>query len=265
MLTLFAAAPRERAIQIPLQIGAQPFVLEATVFTPEGAGPFPLAIFNHGAIGKADPSPRWRPLEQARWFTERGFVVVVPMRRGNAHSTGAWAEGFGSCEHADYVAPALESAKDILATLDFMATQPFVDPSRVILVGHSAGGFASLAAASLRPSAFAAIFNFAGGRGSLGDDSGARHNCSPEALVTASRKLGSAKLPASFWLYSRNDRYFPPALAHRMFDAFHDGAANATFLELPDFERDGHAIFWRSDAMRLWITPVAQALRAILG
>jgi hypothetical protein len=129
MMTLLAlgylvltAVQNEEVIYIPLDVGPQRIVLEGSLFKPSGVGPFPLVIISHGAEGKASPGPRWRPVEQARWFVERGFVVVVPMRRGNSNSEGAWAEGFGSCDDADYLGALFETARDILGTLDFMAT-----------------------------------------------------------------------------------------------------------------------------------------------
>ncbi len=253
----------EEVVRVPLeqrtQSASQVLMLEATVFRTSEPGRHPLVVISHGAIGAADKSPRWRPVEQARWFVARGFVVVVPMRRGNANSEGEWAEGFGPCESANYFDPSVESAKDLVATIDWMAGLPYVDSKKVLLVGHSAGGFSSLAAAAVRP--VVAVFDFAGGRGSLTSDGGlTRTNCSPRALVETTRRLGETVKSPTYWFYAENDHYFPPALAHNMFAAFQQASKKGTFVSLPSFESEGHHIFWKPAAMNVWTEQVDRIL-----
>ena len=68
--------------------------LETTVFRPDGAGPFPVAVINHG---KANGDPRfqrrYRPLVAVRFFLARGYAVVVPMRQGFSKSSGSYIGG----------------------------------------------------------------------------------------------------------------------------------------------------------------------------
>jgi dienelactone hydrolase len=247
-----APALHEEVVRIPLPLHP-PMTLEATIFRPDGAGPFPLVILDHGAIGKRDPAPRWRPLAHARWFVSRGFVVLVPMRRGNAASDGDWAEGYGPCESADYTRANSESASDIRAALEFATAKPYVDRDRVLLHGYSAGGLAALALAGTSPPGVVGVLNFAGGRGSLTDDGGAtRHNCSPSALVAAFSTIGHATHVPVLFLYGENDRFFPPPLAARLFDAFHAGDPASSFVKLPAFAHEGHLIGRRDDAIPLW-------------
>lgn len=262
---VLAAAATESVLQVPIDVGGTTFRLETSMYRPEGPGPFPLVIISHGAEGRGSVGPRWRPTEQAQWFVDRGFLVVVPMRRGNAGSEGVWAEGFGPCEAPDDARAVSETATDILGTLDFMASRPEVDPSRVVLVGHSAGGLGSIAAASRRPTEIAVVFNFAGGRGSMTSDHGAhRTTCAPTALIVAAGRLGRPGLPETFWLYAENDRSFGPTLARAMFAAFQTKAHNATFVLLARFEHDGHAIFWKPNALSWWTGPVGRALDRLL-
>jgi dienelactone hydrolase len=259
----------EQVVRIPLEGRNAGLTLESTLFRPSGPGPFPLVVLNHGAIGKANPSPRWRPVEHARWFTARGLAVLVPMRRGNAGSDGAWAEGFGSCESPDYRAASLEAASDIRAAIAFITRRPWVEAGRVLLHGMSAGAFAALTLASTSPSGVVGVLNFAGGRGSLTDDHGAtRYNCGPEKLVELTRELGGTVRVPTLWLYALNDRYFPPSLARRMFDAFRGAggsspAAASTFVALPAFGRDGHNFTWRPEGLPLWTPHVERFLIAL--
>lgn len=175
------------------------------------------------------------------------------MRRGNAASDGAWAEGFGSCEGADYVSPSFEAARDIGATLRFLSGNHTLDLSHVVLGGFSAGGFASLAAAN--ELGVVGVVVFAGGRGSMAADHGAsRSNCSPSALVAATRRFGAlmnARGP-TLWLYSQNDHYFPPSLARSMFDAFVESAGLGRFVALPVFEHEGHGVGWKPEGVAVW-------------
>jgi dienelactone hydrolase len=260
---------QEEVVRVPL--GEHPgMTLETTIFRPLGPGPFPLVVMNHGAIGRRDPAPRWRPVDHARWFVSRGFVVAVPMRRGNAGSDGNWAEGYGPCETADFTNANLESASDIRAAVKFMARRPYVDAHRVVLHGMSAGGLAVLALASTTPEwdgvSIVGVLNFAGGRGSLSSDGGeTRHNCAPETLVATVGRFGETISIPTLWLYAENDKFFPPSLAHRMFDAFSAHGARGAFVELPAFAREGHSIAWESAAIPLWQGQVARFLETIVS
>ncbi len=272
-----ASAPSEEVLRIPLEEHPD-ITLETTVFRPAGAGPFPLVVMNHGAIGKRDPAPRWRPVEIAQWFESRGFIVAVPMRRGNAGSGGDWAEGYGPCESADYTNANRESASDVRAAVDFMAKRSDVDAHHVVLHGMSAGGFAALALASMahdekEKARIVGVLNFAGGRGSLSNerprghdenDGGVtRHNCSPDALVASAARFGDTITVPTLWLYAENDHFFPPPLAHRMFDAFSAHGRDASFVALPAFAREGHSIGWEAGAIPLWEHDVAQFLARV--
>src|SRR5205085_887215 len=65
--------------------------LETTVFQPNGPGPFPLIIINHGKDpGHPNLQPRDRFYHMAHAFVARGYAVMVPMRQGFANSTGKY-------------------------------------------------------------------------------------------------------------------------------------------------------------------------------
>jgi pimeloyl-ACP methyl ester carboxylesterase len=98
-----------------------------------------------------------------------------------------------------------------------LQSRPDIDPTRALLLGVSAGGFASIAAASLHPAGVVGVVNFAGGRGSVSAD----NVCNPEDLVAAYSAYGRAVRVPSLWIYARNDLFFGPELAQRMFAAFH--------------------------------------------
>jgi hypothetical protein len=58
--------------------------LETTVFKPAGSGPFPIVVINHGkSPGDVRHQGRYRPLMAARYFLQRGYVVVVRCAKGS--------------------------------------------------------------------------------------------------------------------------------------------------------------------------------------
>jgi dienelactone hydrolase len=226
--------------------------LEATVYRPDGTGPFPLILLNHGSPGDADDrkNPRTRYYEQSRWFVQQGFAVIIPMRRGYAESEGEWSEGYKTCADPDYINAGFTTANDMAAVLKYFSGQTFVDSKRVIVVGQSAGGFGSLALASRNPDGVLGVINFAGGRGAIGKVGSAERVCKDERLVEATARYGkTARLP-SLWLYAQNDEHFRPELVSRMLTAYRGAGAPADFISLPPFGKNGHDTFasWSANA-----------------
>jgi dienelactone hydrolase len=145
--------------------------LRATVFRPqENSTVRPrqrkLVVINHGTdestrLSVSMPVYYWL----SRWFVERGYVVVIPQRRGHGATGGELVESIGTCETADHYASGQIAADDIATTIDYMTQQPFVASRDVVVVGISTGGWASLALASRNLPSVGSIVNFAGGRG----------------------------------------------------------------------------------------------------
>lgn len=251
----------EQVWWVPVEVrGApKPLLLETTLFRPKGKGPFPLVIMNHGSPRDAAArrtETRFRWSAQSRWFLERGFAVALPMRRGYAQSQGLWAEDYGNCNSANYVQGGLGSADDIAATARYFAAQPFIDKSKIVLLGHSAGGWGSIAAASRPFEGLLGVINFAGGRGSQGPN----NVCRDDRLVSAAGEFGkTVKVPA-IWIYAANDLYFGPKLVEKMLAAYRGSGAKAEFLALPEFGKDGHLAFSSATTMDQWTPAVAKFL-----
>ena len=229
----------ETVIRVPMTIprsaGLQRLNLEATLYRPSGRGPFPLVVMSHGTA--RDPrqrvGTRLRYDAQSWEFVSMGFAVVIPMRRGYGHSEGEYAEGEGPCGQSHFYAAGLESAKDLRATVEYVAALPGIDPQRLVLVGHSSGGLASLILASQGLPGVRGVINFGGGRGSTD-----RQNCSPDKLIEACALAGRTTRVPTLWLYSQNDSYFPPWLAREMSAAFRQAGGPAEFVILPPFDEE---------------------------
>src|SRR5262249_31419372 len=88
------------------------------------AGPYP-----HGgwAFGAGD----W---EQAQPVRGAGFIVLMPWLRGENGQPGAFTMFY-------------DEVDDVLAAAEHLARLPYVDPARVYVAGHSAGGTLTMLAA----------------------------------------------------------------------------------------------------------------------
>jgi len=241
----------------------KPALLKARVFRPDGAGPFKLAVVNHGSPGGAKRAAMRMPAYRAAagWLVARGYMVVVPLRRGYGES-GPWPESYGSCRNADYVAAGEAAADDIAGVVRSLRRLPLVRRDRVLLVGQSAGGFGVVAASSRNPEGVFAIVNIAGGRGGrLGGKANA--NCAPDRLVQAAGSFGRDARVPTLWLYTENDSFFAPDLSRRMAEAYTKAGGRAEYRLLPAFKEDGHEMFGDADGRKLWTEPVAAFLKRL--
>ena len=233
------------------------------IYRPGAPGPAPLVVINHGSPGDAAARPTMRPYacgsEAVRWFTERGFIAAIPMRRGYGRTGGPWAEGFGGCGSGDYGPAGRETARDILAVVRVMQGRPDVAPGAAMVVGQSAGGWGSLALAAENPPEVALIVNMAGGRG--GWQGGVPNQvCRADQLVRVAGEFGATARIPTLWIYTANDSFFDPALAARMAEAWRGAGAPADVQALPAFGRDGHGLFSAAGGSEIW-GPLVQAFR----
>jgi dienelactone hydrolase len=139
--------------------------------------------------------------------------------------------------------------------------QPIVAADRTIVVGESAGGWATIALSSLNPRGVAGMVNFAGGRGGQQTlPSGDIGNCAPDALVKAAARYGATARVPMLWIYTKNDSFFAPALARRMVDAYDAAGGRATLKALGPFGSDGHEMASSSSGVPMWSGAVADFL-----
>jgi len=71
--------------------------------------------------------------------------------------------------------------------------------------------------------------------------------------------LGSHSRKPILWIYSGNDAFFTPDLAHRLLAAFTAGGGRAQLIAAPAFGRDGHLLFLYG--MPIWTRMVDDFLR----
>jgi dienelactone hydrolase len=265
-----AADLHETVVQVPMTehglFGEHTRDIVATTYMPDGAGPFPLIVLSHGNPPNARDRfkvGRYRKLAQIREFVQLGFAVIVPIRRGYGATGGSYAENTGSCQNPDFESAGREAAQDLLATIAFADTLPQVDRNNVILVGQSAGGFASLAAASYAPKGLVAVINFSGGRG--GDPS--QHPgqpCSPERMAATMAHFAATTQVPVLWHYVENDQYFAPEVVKTWFSAFQAAGGHGELVVEPPFDRDGHGMFAVDRAIPIWLPHFEQFVAPIV-
>jgi dienelactone hydrolase len=248
----------EQVIQVPIRVeglfGPKEVTLTATIFRPDGDGPFPLIVLSHGtspnALERAKIG-RYRRIPQIREFVNRGFAVIVPIRRGFGATGGDYVEYIGKCASPIYYEACRAAGSDIAAAIDYAVKRPDINPDCVILVGQSTGGFASLAAASMHPGGLIAVINFSGGHG--GDP--AAHPgepCDPQSLrATLAKFSQTIKVPV-LWHYAENDKYFSPKYAKEWFSTFEKEGGKGCLVIQPPFGKDGHGLFVSSESIPVW-------------
>lgn len=230
-----------------------------TRFVPDGDGPFPILILNHGRSPTDRSTPaRFRYTRQVAFFLKRGFEVFEPTRIGYGElGTQFDPEYSGECRRKDYT-PMLKAALDEeSAVLDYAKRQANVDAHRIVIVGQSAGGLIATAVAAQNPAGVVAAINFAGGAG--GDPE--RHPgvpCQGELVKAMYRRLGETAHVPMLWIYTENDQYFSPSYSKTWHETFVDAGGHADYRLLPAFEQNGHALFARG--IDVWSPAVSEFL-----
>ena len=108
---------------------------------------------------------RARYATAARYFTDAGFVVAVPVRLGYGATGGPDLENSGPCGDRRFTPMFNRAASEIAQVIEAMARRPDVDPANVVALGQSVGGGSTVALAAARPAGVRAAINFAGGSG----------------------------------------------------------------------------------------------------
>ncbi|RDU97995.1 alpha/beta hydrolase family protein [Trinickia dinghuensis] len=215
-----------------------------TQFSPNGEGPFPILILNHGrATSDRGTPPRFRYTRQVAYFLKRGFIVFVPTRIGyGQYGTAFDPEYSGKCRRKDYV-PMIQAARiEESAVLDYAKRQPHVDPHRIVIVGQSVGGFVTTSVAAENPDGVVAAINFAGGSG--GDP--ATHPgvpCESDRLEAMYQRFGKTARVPMLWIYTQNDQFFAPQYSSAWHAAFVHAGGNAEYKLFPPFGTNGHFLF----------------------
>jgi dienelactone hydrolase len=234
-----------------------------THFRPAGPGPFPAVIFSHGRNAATRHEPvRWRALMMARYWTRRGFAVLVPTRIGYGElGQTVDPEVSGGCSNANFRPALAAMTAQIEATAAFARHLAWIDGSRLLLVGVSYGGFATIAATARPVPGVIAGVNFAGG---LGGNPKQRPGqpCQGERIVGLAAEFGARSRVPQLWLYAENDTYWGRDWPRRWHEAFSAAGGKARLESFQAVGEEGHRVM--SGGFQLW-RPVVDRFVAGLG
>lgn len=257
-------ALRESVIRLPVAGTAAEIVVSA--YRPPGPGPFPWILLSHGTATTIEANRvigRYRNPALLREWLGRGYAVVVPVRRGYGASGGErLGDDYGGCARADFHRAGSEAARDLTAAIAWARTQPELDPARWLLVGQSAGGFASIFTASLQPAGLQAVLAFAPGRGG-NPETRPGAPCAADRMADTLAAIAPRIRVPVLWFYARNDAYIGPAAQQLWFDRFRAAGGRGQLVVIPPFaHRLGHGVFPSPEGVPLWTAAVAEFLRS---
>jgi dienelactone hydrolase len=162
--------------------------LKAFLWKPNGPGPFPTVLFNHGSGGVDADHTAGLPMTEAAeklapLFLKHGYAFLYLFRRGQGLSADQGplmqdilqqeeaAKGKQARHHLQFLLATTDHLDDVIAALSFLKNAPAIDAKRIAVVGHSFGGQITLLAAE-RDNTVRGVVTFAAAAGSW--------ECSPE-------------------------------------------------------------------------------------
>lgn len=245
----------ERVLNLPGD-PLRPVTLEVTLFTPDGPGPFPLAVVNHGTppSGHSRDLKRYRASFAAYYFLSRGYAVALPMMRGYGGS-GGHVEPHG----CDLARTGLGNARDIAAVIDALSKESDIDAGRIVVSGQSFGGWNTLAFGTLGHAGVKGLVNFAGGL---------RASACPArdqdfSLIIAADRFGAQTRVRSIWFYGDNDRLFPESTWRSMYARYTAEGGQAELVAYGRFLDDAHMMLGHPEGLPIWVPRVDAFLSRI--
>jgi carboxymethylenebutenolidase len=184
--------------------------LQGVLYKPEGPGPFPAVVYNHGSAPGMLSKEAFDALGPA--FASHGWIFFGPYRRGQGLSASAGpyigdqiaaAEKKGGISAgAAAMVQLLETdhLNDQLSALAWLRKQGFVQPERIAVAGNSFGGIEAVLGAERGN--YCAAIDSAGGAQSWAD--------APQLQTVMIRAVRNASTPI-FFFQAANDYDLAPS------------------------------------------------------
>jgi dienelactone hydrolase len=235
-------ALNEETLRIPVKYqgffgGSTELQLEATLYRPNQTERFSVVVFNHGSTG-----PNQIPIDQtqkysivARYFVEKGFAFLVPMRRGRGKSEGPYQEGGEGYRCGNETRGINAAIEDLDGVFIFLREQPWADASNVLIGGVSRGGILSVVYAGQRPDTVKGVINFVGGW--MGE------GCSRDSNGWFFAEAAQKAVVPMIWLYAENDSYYSTTAIKSYRASFEKAGGKGPFHIFKDIGGNGHSLW----------------------
>lgn len=233
--------------------------LEIVIAKPQGDGPFPTIIFNHGSTGRGINKTVYKrtisPSVIASYFATHGWMTLFPQRRGRGKSGGVYGEGLApdgsgySCNAEVAIAGFQRAVEDIDDVVGNVRNMQDVDQNRLVIAGVSRGGILAIAYAGMRPGTFTGAVNFNGGW--LGRACPSHETVNPHLF----ERGAMANIP-TLWLHGSHDQYYRIGHCRGNFDRFLASGGKGRFVTVPA----GHALMFKPS---LWKQHLDQYLTSL--
>ena len=205
-----------------------------------------VVLFSHGSTGGLASSPKEPggvnapPRTVVQFFVSRGYTVAAPMRRGRGESTGTYVEECsvytGQCTVADQVTLGEREIREALLDTDAVIQQLILGrlaprESKILLAGHSRGGFLSLILAGERPQLLKGVINFAGGWYGVTDrltsaENQQRMDDQKARLTRAAKRAGAPTI----WFYAARDAFYKEGVSQELHRYWQSAGGRAEFV-----------------------------------
>lgn len=184
--------------------------LYGVLYKPEGAGPFPAVLYNHGSAAGMLNNEAFEALGPV--FAKRGWIFFAPYRRGQGLSASAGLyigdeieaarKNGGMRAAAATMVRLLETDQlnDQLAALAWLQKREFVQARRIAVAGNSFGGVEAVLGAER--GSYCAAIDASGGAESWA--------LAPELQVSMTRAVRNAHVPI-FFFQPENDYDLAPS------------------------------------------------------
>lgn len=234
-------------------------MLHGFLYRPQGDGPFPAILYNHGSEQNLGVKP-----VLGEFFSMKGYVFFVPHRRGQGRSPNdSYVESLRAQGVAGAIALHETHLEDQLAALAYLKQLSDVDIQRIAVAGCSYGGIQTVLAVEANAEqklGLRAAIDFAGGAMSW------RSLTLRDRMVRAVRK---ATIPVLF-IQAENDYDLGPS--RTLSGELERLSKPYKLLILPPFilppygntHAEGHGGFC-SQGTNLWGAAVSEFLEASMG
>src|SRR5438477_11497872 len=192
-LVVFLPSPFLSAATDQVVFRSGELTLYGELYKPDGAGPFPAVVYNHGSARGMLSKEAFDALGPV--FASDGWVCFGPYRRGQGLSASAGpyiGDQIAAAEKAGGLSAAAATMvrlNDQFAALAWLRKQSFVQSSRIAVAGNSFGGVETVL--GVERGGYCAGIDSAGGAQSWAQG--------PELQSLMTRAVRNAKAPIFFF------------------------------------------------------------------